>query len=374
MIKYSAITNCFSKQSLKAQLERLHQEAYQGMPFLDRIACVLYQPIRDRLSTFISSTREGTPLDGYEVLLSQVPSLHNLAKTRQCRLIEGISDHIQPDSSHSYWLLDQRYDSSFTVPLFQADTLFGFIFFDSYQRNVFSEDRQQTLRWLAQSIFLRIQSDTSLVNSLMATVHVARHFIDLRDVETGQHINRMAEYSRLIAKGIAAEYRLSDEMIELIYRFAPLHDIGKVGIPDSILLKSGKLNSSERRQMETHVIKGLEIIDQVLSDYKLSHLSTSGLMRNIVAHHHEFLDGTGYPKGLIDAEIPVESRIVTVADIFDALTCSRPYKTPWTLDDAFYELNRMTAEGKLDLYCVTALISQRSAVQAILDTPTDRLH
>lgn len=141
--------------------------------------------------------------------------------------------------------------------------------------------------------------------------------------------------------------------------FTPLHDIGKIGIPDSILLKPGKLTEEEYEVMKGHVNKGVNIITKVLEDYQLSHLSDSKVMLNIVAFHHEFLDGSGYPNGLSGDDIPIESRITTVADIFDALTHERPYKQPWTIDDAFDELKLMVEQSKLDKDCVDALITHK---------------
>jgi HD-GYP domain-containing protein (c-di-GMP phosphodiesterase class II) len=186
------------------------------------------------------------------------------------------------------------------------------------------------------------------------------------------HLNRMAQFSRLIAKAIAEQYQFSDETIEHIYLFSPLHDIGKIGIPDRILLKQGRLDAEEYNLMKEHVNKGVHIISQVLEDYQLSHLSDSKVMLNIVAYHHEFLDGSGYPNGLTGDDIPIEARITTVADIFDALTSKRPYKTPWSIDDAFAELTAMAGAGKLDKGCVEALITSREEVTYIVTNFRDK--
>jgi HD-GYP domain-containing protein (c-di-GMP phosphodiesterase class II) len=175
----------------------------------------------------------------------------------------------------------------------------------------------------------------------------------------------MARYSRIIAKSIAPLHNLSDEFVEHVLLFAPLHDIGKIGIPDNVLLKPGKLDTEERKIMETHVSKGHEIVKKILGDFALQHLADSKIMTNIVRFHHEFIDGTGYPNGLKGNEIPLEAKIVTVADIFDALTSKRPYKRVWTIKEAFDELDKMVLAGKLDADCVAALQNNSQDVSEI---------
>jgi HD-GYP domain-containing protein (c-di-GMP phosphodiesterase class II) len=175
----------------------------------------------------------------------------------------------------------------------------------------------------------------------------------------------------LIAQGVASHYQLDDDTIEHIYLFAPLHDIGKIGIPDHILLKPGPLTPEERLFMQSHVGKGVQILDKVLGDFGLENLPDSQLMQQIVACHHEFLDGSGYPQGLAGDAVPVAARIVTVADIFDALSSQRPYKPTWSIEQALAELQRMAALGKLDPLCVAALASQLPATEWIRQTFVD---
>jgi len=145
-----------------------------------------------------------------------------------------------------------------------------------------------------------------------------------------------------------------------------MHDIGKIGVPDRILLKPGRLDPEERRLMQSHVIKGVEMIDRILGDVGLQQMSDSRLMRNIVQFHHEYLDGSGYPDGARGDAIPLEARIVTVADIFDALTSIRPYKCAWSFEDACQELECAAAAGRLDTDCVAAVRQRADAIAEVL--------
>ena len=137
-------------------------------------------------------------------------------------------------------------------------------------------------------------------------LQLARNLAHLRDIETGAHLDRMAHYARLIAREIAAARGLDDEFVEHVFLFAPLHDIGKVGVPDCILLKPSSLSEEEKQVMDGHVALGLDMIDRMIADFGLSRPPQLELLRNIVAHHHEYLDGSGYPQGLAADAIPLE--------------------------------------------------------------------
>jgi putative two-component system response regulator len=145
---------------------------------------------------------------------------------------------------------------------------------------------------------------------------------EYKDNETGLHVVRMSHYARLLAK----QAGLPDKYCELIYNAAPMHDIGKIGTPDSILKKPAKLDAAEWKEMQRHAEIGAEII----GDHQDPLLE---MAKRIALSHHEKWDGSGYPNGISGTDIPIEGRIVAIADVFDALTSIRPYKKAWTIDD-----------------------------------------
>lgn len=154
-------------------------------------------------------------------------------------------------------------------------------------------------------------------------VHRLSSAAEYRDPETGAHLERMARYSGIIAEtaGYGADFA------NQLMKAAPMHDIGKIGIPDVILLKAGRLSPEEMAIMRQHSVIGHRILAG--SDVPLL-----GLAAEIALTHHEKFDGSGYPNGLRGDAIPVGGRIVAIADVFDALTSTRPYKRPWSLDEA----------------------------------------
>ncbi len=149
-----------------------------------------------------------------------------------------------------------------------------------------------------------------------------------RDKETGQHLERVRSYSQMLARQLMADSAFPDQIddgfVRLIYETSPLHDIGKVGIPDSILLKPGKLTPEEFTVMKTHTLLGKETLEAALEKYPEAQFLRFAC--DIVAHHHERYDGTGYPDQLKGNDIPLCARVVAVADVYDALTTKRVYK------------------------------------------------
>lgn len=223
-----------------------------------------------------------------------------------------------------------------------------------YQRHLASR-----AEWLAEEV--RNATTEILAREHEVIVRLSRA-AEYRDPETGAHLLRMASYARLIAAGLG----LSAAEQDLIRLAAPMHDVGKVGIPDHILLKAGRLTDEEMAIMRTHPAIGADILSNTTSPLL-------GAAASIALTHHEKYDGTGYPNGLKGNQIPLYGRIVAVADVFDALTSERPYKKAWDMDRARDFLEE-SAGVHFDPDCVAALLGQWEEVQVIHNRFQDEVH
>jgi two-component system, response regulator RpfG len=177
--------------------------------------------------------------------------------------------------------------------------------------------------------------------------------VEFRDLGTGLHLLRMARFAGLIADKLG----MSDEDIRTIELAAPLHDIGKIGVPDAILLKQGRLSDAELLVMRRHPQIGYEILRD-------SHSRFVQLGSIIALRHHERWDGSGYPDGLAGEDIPQAARIVALADVFDALLSERPYKPPWSHEQALEHVTKSSG-SHFDPACVDALLTDMAAVLEI---------
>ena len=205
----------------------------------------------------------------------------------------------------------------------------------------FIEDRNRVLQGMV------IERTRELTATQDATILSMATLAETRDPETGHHLQRTQGYVRALALRLRAHPRYRDELddhaVELLFKSAPLHDIGKVGVPDSILRKPGKLDPDEWVEMKRHVVYGHDAIvatEKLLADAGLSSAAASFLRyaREIARSHHEKWDGSGYPDGLAAEDIPLSARLMALADVYDALRSQRVYKPAYPHQRAVTEI------------------------------------
>lgn len=349
---------------LEQKLRLIHEAIGNHSVLVHRVAVALYDPNTDMLSTFLHSSGEDNPLFNYSVKLSEALSLKEIADRGSPRILNDLTALAGGYSRHTQKVLDQGYQSSLTYPLYHDGSLLGFLFLNSYRSHVFTGDLIHLLNLFNLVIASLVIKETVRIRTLAAAIRTAQSITRHKDEETGFHLERMAHYSRLIAANLAEGHKLNDEFIEYMLLFAPMHDIGKVAIPDVILLKPGKLTLEEFEIVKNHPSVGRGIIDNMVKEFSFDGFPHIQMLRNIVELHHEAMDGSGYPGGMSGEQIPIEARICAVADIFDALTSRRCYKSAWDNEKAFSELREM-AGSKLDGECVEALIGNAEKVMEI---------
>ena len=347
------------------RLSIVHAEIRRRCPGVARIAVALHDPKTTILKTFSASPSEENPLRNYEVPLEDARSLQEVAGSRRARIVHDLRV-FNGKSLHNERIRGHGYASSYALPIFDGRVLAGFVFCDSMHKGYFRDIVAAQIELFAQVTAQLLLREQTRLKTLNAAVRMTLGMVHVRDPETGNHLERMARYSRLIARELVSRGKsnFDDEQIEMLFNFAPMHDIGKLGIPDRILLKEGKLGKDERTVMDTHPLIGRQMVDSLAGNFGLRQIAHFDLLQSLVEYHHETLDGCGYPHGLCGEQIPLEARIVAVSDVFDALTSKRPYKESWPNPHAVAMLQMMSID-KLDADCVAALIDSRDEVARI---------
>lgn len=352
-------------RSVEERLRDIHEELRRELDGVHRLAVAIYEPTSDELRTFVHSTDGSVPFGPLTRRLESLPSLARLAERGDDRVIADIND-LPVSGEPAIGLRAHGFRSSYTTPFYDRGRLFGFIFFDSYLPGYFDGSRLRHVTLYAHLVALMMIDALRPVYVLRSAVDVARAFGHFRDRETGAHLDRMAHYARLIAQALARNGTVNDEFVEFVFIFAPLHDIGKIAVADQILLKPGRLSPAEFEMMKRHVSEGVKMVETIVASFGIDAAHHVDILRNIVRYHHEWYDGSGYLAGLAGEAIPIEARIVSVADVFDALTTRRPYKDPLSNSDACAFLNR-SINRQFDPACVAAMIASGDAIAAIQD-------
>ncbi|WP_411875690.1 HD-GYP domain-containing protein [Vulcanococcus limneticus] len=323
---------------LSEHLKLVHQRIRRQEPSIERLDFLLHQPVQGQLIPYLSSGQRlsaGAPdRFAHELAVAELPWLPELVRCRQ-----GL--RVATDT--------------FALPLLWGQQLQGLLLLRRGDGLELVPDLQDRLACQLELLGSLVAHELSTINSLRSAVRMALQFSGLQDLETVAHMERVSLYSRLIADGLGRSMALPQDFGLDLYVFAGLHDIGKVAIPQEILRKPGSLDAGEQEIARTHVDQGLRLVEQLVGGFQLVGEGKLQILRNVVACHHERMDGSGYPLGLRGEQIPLEARIVAVADIYDALIQRRHYKQPIGEEEVLAILAVMVEQGSLDRRCVEVL-------------------
>jgi HD-GYP domain-containing protein (c-di-GMP phosphodiesterase class II) len=286
------------------------------------------------------------------------PDLSALGQGRQLAIVDDRATETDGGGGDDPWNPGTAWRSRLTVPLLRGPQLLGFLVIHAGGVEVFHPEALQALQQPLARLRLRIAERLSAIHDLHASLSLVGAIVALRDEGTGGHLERVAGYSLLIGRELEHQLPLPCGFAEDVARFAPLHDVGKLGIPDRVLLKPGMLDPEEMALMRTHVTIGQALIERLLEGLQLERDPSVQLLREVVGQHHECLDGSGYPLGLRGEQLGLAGRIVAVADIYDSLTQVRPYKPALADEQAVDILQGLVRSGRLDGRCVAALLGQ----------------
>ena len=265
-------------------------------------------------------------------------SLVEVRASSNPRIINDLEEHANSRrvSAATHLILKEGLRSSITIPMIFEEKCLGFFFVSSRKKNAYDENTMQYVSRVINLMKQKFYTEYLLQEVISETANAFVGLMEEKDNETSAHILRMSQYSYITARAYHEEISpLKPRFMREILWFAPLHDIGKVGTPDAILLKEGPLAKTEMDTMKRHVETGLVVIKNM--NEKLGKIVSSSLMKtaiDIISGHHEKFNGKGYPEGLSGDSIPLAGRIIAVADVFDALTSKRPYKDAFSIEEA----------------------------------------
>jgi len=306
---------------------------------------------------------------GFEVPFVRT-SLYDLIESKKPMINNDLENEFKkrPKSSSLYLLSQEDIKSNLILPLTMGNTAFGFLFLSSRRKDFFTINHLH----LAEKIVYEIKG---LLNRTYFTKVVFSkitsgfsELVEKKDNETGEHISRMVKYSTLLANKVIEknhpDYQIQERTVLEIERNAAVHDIGKVGIPDSILKKPGKLTEEEWEIMRTHPNIGGDIFKSIRDGLKVFDPELYKVSEDITRYHHEKWNGEGYPEGLKAHDIPLVARIVSVADVFDAISSKRIYKDAFDVNESFEMLKQMSGKN-LDPFLVDVFIESSDEVLKI---------
>ena len=307
---------------------------------------------------------------GFEIPFKET-RLSNLLKHKKAMQTPDLELDFEkrPESASLKTLLQEGIQSNLVLPMEMNGAIFGMVFLSSRKKDHFTTRHRE----LGEKIISEIKG---LLNRAYFTKVIFTkitgsfsELVDQKDNETGDHINRMVRYSVAIAEGVREknlpDYRIDRRFILEIERNASSHDIGKVGIPDSILKKPGKLDPDEWEIMKTHAAIGADIFKDLRLGLNVFDSEFYKMAEDIARYHHERFDGTGYPMGLKGHDIPLAARIVAVADVFDALTSKRVYKEAFDLSRAV-DILKESRGTHLDPVLVDVFLENISKMEKIM--------
>ena len=352
------LLDTFVQNGLPDVLAPLQRTLAQRLTHPSRLAVLwLDKHMREVVVSIDSNGQRKVPSPNDPRFVDDSPTLHQCMRSRAPVHRPALDDRLIA------WVAEDTCQPVVCLPLQRGEHLLGALIVMHRLGTTLSPAAEAELQaWLPMMATLLVH-EIDAIHGLFGAIRFARDFTLMRDTETGQHQLRIGGYAGILAERLSQAHGLDEGFAQEVALYAPLHDIGKIGIPDEILLKPGKFDPEERERMQAHAANGGALIDRLIEDFGLAGNPRVKTLRSIVAWHHEYIDGSGYPEGRSGDDIPLATRIITISDIFDALTNVRAYKQRWSVDEAF-ELIKSMAGIQLDKECVQAFESERERITA----------
>jgi len=372
MLNYSKINQMFNEdEDTSIYLDMLYRMAINSYEGLSRISVILIKD--DQASNYFVRDKLSADNNGelFTKKVNQDGGIPRMIKSKSERVVNDLSTlKLNP---RTLFLLNNGHRSSFSYPLIFKGDAIAMVFFNASECNFFEDvSVQQDMLFLSTVIHSLMVRQFEKKQFISISLGIALNMGHAKDPETKGHLTRMERYSSKLAYLLSEEKGITHEFIRRIESYAAFHDIGKYKIPDEVLFSRSIFTVKERDIMNQHCRHGVDIINDVLGHFpaNVRHVEEYRFLKNIILYHHEQFSGHGYPEGLKGTEIPMEARIVMVADVFDALLSKRLYKDAWSIDDVVSYMEK-NAGTMFDPDCIHALVSNLSEFIEIYEAHAD---
>lgn len=337
-----SMDTCLSLESFVDQFGAiLCSDKYQHILPCERFSLAVFSSAKNTLTAFHAIVRGNRPITlkrGFVQPFAETSLSAILEAGLPYRIINNLEER---KGLSAQLLVEEGIRANITVPVMVNQRLFGFIFFAHSQKRIYTDEIGQLAARVVNVIQTYVYYSYAIQKTLTVFSEGMVNTVEFKDNETADHTRRVSLYSELIAEVLQEQGMITPQKASEIREYAPLHDIGKVGVPDEILLKPAKLTPQEWIIMQQHPVIGGKLIKS--GNTKLIEQIGYGILHtayNIVIDHHERWDGTGYPQRKKGMDISIEGQIVAIADVFDALTTKRPYKKAIPIDESFSILQK----------------------------------
>lgn len=348
-------------QQLQNLLERMHVHA----PNITRISYARYNRDTDMLVTYADSKFDLWGELHHEKRLSKLNGLKNSATMGIPRIVDDLEEKIRCE--RVAFLLQKGYRSSAAVPCFKNHQFCGFVFLNANKAKAFNGQTMLALAPYIEMLQFAVESHSQVVHTIVDFAERLKTVSNLFNRDSYYHGRRMRAYTKVIAEFVAEQHHLDDEQVEAIEMFAQIHDIGKSQLPEQQVYSTNVFDSDELMSARSHVDNGIKMMEEIISSVGNPNHPSITVLNQIMRFQYEFLDGSGYPYGFKHDEVPLAARIITVANIFDAMTTHKSYRQACSVTSALLELEKMVQKGKIDAMCVNALRYKQDYLKQVIN-------
>ncbi len=349
---------------LNEQLQALKNRMQAHLPCIDRVSFAKYHPRQDMLKSFADTEFDNWDLAHFEAPLRKLPNLYIAAQNGIPRVVDDILEVDQNPRLKT--LLEHGYRSSAAIPCYENKVFTGFVFLNSVQPRSFKLEALDRIKPYIDMVEFAVESEDHVVHEIERQLDRKHCMMPGYCPECYAHAKRMRLYAQLIAAKVGEHHHLTDEIVEQIGIFAQFHAVSDIRIPIDIACRRTDFNREQEGIIIQHIEQCIESANNIVARIGNPVHPSVELFMQIVTYQYENLNGSGYPYGLEEKDIPIAAQIVAVANSFDVLTTHHSNRQAWSIPYALIELEKWVHEGLLSGECVNVLREHQVYLKQII--------